>query len=163
MSSKGDKQAYANKAKIVSPEEIKLNEFYTLTLNPNDRHQYFDATNRIDKLTSYMQAKILDCPNMDVDVHMEISRKGRLHFHGTIMFCKTEHILYFYLHKINEWLESFQIEIDTISDRLKWDTYCTKSSNLIKVNINSKHVIDFSKLLKKKKNGDYDIQYKHTF
>lgn len=163
MSKKGVPKFETNKASIMSPEEIKLNDYYTLTLNPNDRHQYFEDPKRIDKLTTFVECLILECPNMDINIHMEISRKGRLHFHGIIKFCKIEHVLYFYLNKINEWLSYFQIEMDTIADLDVWNKYCIKSNHLINVNINSKDVLEKSKLLKKKKNGDYDIVYKHTF
>nr|UOF78872.1 rep protein [Cressdnaviricota sp.]UOF83105.1 rep protein [Cressdnaviricota sp.] len=132
------------KKPILSPESITVNTSYTFTLNPCDDLQYFDQIDRIKSLEGYAINYILPVVPAIVDIYMEVSRAGRLHFHGTINFPTIAHIKDFYVNVIHKLSKKFQIEIDTICDPDKWREYCTKSSHLINV-----HLVTNKNLLKK--------------
>lgn len=147
------KAPFMGKAKIISPEEIILKTKYSFTLNPNDKRQYFEVTNRIHKLTEFIEQELLEIPNVDVDVYMEVSRTGRLHFHGTIAFSTKESIVHFYVNKMNDWLSFCNMEIAPLKDPDIWLTYCTKSKSLIDVHITTKDCLDRYRKVKVDKNG----------
>lgn len=131
------------KTEIISPEEIILKEVYSITINPSDKRQYFDCIDRVELLVEYMEKEICKVPNVDLKLHMEISRTGRLHFHGTISFNSYETITRFYKCHIHQWLEWGHINIDTIKDKEVWKTYCEKSKNIIN------EVLETSKIIKR--------------
>jgi len=111
---------------IVSPEAIVPKKKYTYTLSPDDDHQYWKCTDRIDKLQEFMLLEILRYPNVDIVAKMEVSRTGRLHYHGTISFLDKEAIKHFFVIAIHDILKFSQLEIDTIADEDKWNQYIAK-------------------------------------
>lgn len=147
------KAPFIGKAKIISPEDIALKTKYSFTLNPNDKRQYFDCTDRIEKLTEFMEHELLEIPNVDIDMHMEISRNGRLHFHGTISFNTIDSIKHFYVVKMHPWQQFCNLVIETITDKDKWEEYCKKSKKIIDVNITTKKCFDKYRKVKVDKNG----------
>lgn len=125
---------YPRKLSIISPENIVKNEFYSFTINPSDDYQYWNTSSweeRIKSLSAYMTHYMLKKINARVVLHMEFSRTGRLHFHGTICFIHTRQIQEFYLMTIHWLLDRAQIEMDTLKDQQVWNTYCRKSNHLI--------------------------------
>lgn len=58
---------------------------------------------------------------------MEISKGGRLHFHGYIVF---KDILSFFLHNVERLQNNFTYEIDEINDLGKWHYYTIKQSHM---------------------------------
>jgi len=147
------KAPFIGKAKIISPEELALKTKYTFTINPNDKRQYFECTDRIEKLTSFMEQELLEIPNVDVDVYMECSRNGRLHFHGTIEFKTKDSIKHFYVIKMHQWQQFSNIAIEPLKEPEKWLEYCTKSKSIIDVQISTKNVFDKYRKVKVDKNG----------
>lgn len=152
------KTSFLGKAKIISPEEIILKTKYSFTINPNDKRQYFENTegvafHRINKLKEFMEQELLEIPNVDIDIYMECSRNGRLHFHGTICFNTIDSIKTFYISKINQWLTFSNIEIAELKDPEIWLVYCTKSKHLIDVHITTKDCLDRFRKVKVDKNG----------
>jgi len=149
---------YQAKCTMLSPELIEINTVYTITLNPSDDFQYWTNESyqaRIKALSAYVELYLLKQIPAVVDIYMESSRTGRLHFHGTIKFLKSDHILEFYLMTLHKLVGKFQIEIDTIKDIKIWTTYCRKSSHLIDVNIktnshNLKRYKDMQPVVKQK-------------
>lgn len=63
---------------------------------------------------------------------METSSKGRLHWHGTILFKHIEHLKYFYIEFIHKFLLNHTVEMDTITTEPvskkyeSWNHYCEK-------------------------------------
>lgn len=141
------------KAPILSPEKIVPLQMYSITLNPNDKRQFFNCSDRIEKLTKFMEDLLLEVPNIDFVLHMEVSRTGRLHFHGTIKFNTKESIKHFFVIQIHDWLEVLHIDIDNLLDPVIWTTYCTKSRHLIDVVVSTKDVLQKYRKVKVDKNG----------
>jgi len=125
------------KASILSPDKVGININYTFTVNPNDEFQYWGDLDRIKKATKHMTFIMNRYINLDISVHLDINRTGRIHWHGTISFKTNAQILDFYVDIIHELLTKHQIEIDTIEDPIKWSDYCHKLDPLIKVLINN--------------------------
>lgn len=125
------------KESILSPDKVELNIKYTFTVNPNDDFQYWGDQDRIKKATKHMQFICNRYINYDIELYMDISRTGRLHWHGTISFKTNTQILDFYVEIIHELLTKHQIDMDTIKDPLIWTTYCLKMFNLLRVSIDN--------------------------
>lgn len=124
-------KSMAPKCNIVSPEEIEVNKLYAITMAPNDDLQYWTDEERVSKLEHYMINYILKDAPAVIDITMEVSRTGRLHYHGTIMFPIRRNIHNFYINTIHKWLNKFIIEIDTIKDLTVWLTYCGKCKDVM--------------------------------
>lgn len=138
-----------NKNNIVSPELIEVGTQYSFNFSPSDDRQFWNNVDRIGSLKTYFTTFILKRSSMHIDAYMEISRNGRLHFHGTCKFLKQEHIIEFFVDHLHYIQNNGIIEIDTISDLDKWLVYCRKSQHLIKCNIRSnEHLINASRDLK---------------
>lgn len=133
---------------ILSPETIQLNTNYAITINPCDDYQFFKeetGDSRITKSNNHITYLIRNNPNYIFDLHLEVSRKGRIHYHGTLSFTHTNHIRNFYLEFIPKLLLSHHIEIDTISDPKKWEDYCKKSKILFNYNLKTTDIIKVKK------------------
>lgn len=125
------KNGYKPTVTIVSPETIKPLVWYTLTLNPCDDLQYLKAEDRVESLKSYFINWFLKRHTcFKCEVYMEVSRTGRLHFHGKIAWYNHVDIKTFFTIDIIDILSKFQMEIDSISDPEKWEVYITKSKHL---------------------------------
>lgn len=121
------------KLNILSPELIETKRPYSFNLNPSDEHQYFSKeSNRIRDVGRYFSTYLVTLFTAHCEVYMEISRTGRLHFHGIITFNTTNDIRQFYIEAIHNLLKQCTIEIDTIKDMDIWRTYITKCQSLIK-------------------------------
>lgn len=122
-----------NKNNILEPKLVEINKEYTFTLNPSDKYQYWDNTmdDRIKKSVDHCNKILRTYGSMKVKLHMDFSRTGRIHWHGTIRFPSTESIKIFYLKYFHELQEEHQIEMDTIEDIEKWNEYCTKLKHLV--------------------------------
>lgn len=115
---------------IASIEDIEIGKKYTITIAPDDSHQYFEVPKRDGRLLKFISwARIYIYKaflNNEYELFTEVSPRGRLHFHGTIKFKSNEHLLDFYIYTIPHLLKSNQIEIDTIKDPKVWDEYKRK-------------------------------------
>lgn len=147
------------KQNIISPEMIKCNTLYSITINPDDDNQAWNFTGdeRIDVVATNLELRIIQFPNAVIDCHMEISRNGRLHFHGTILFGANKDILDFYLNRIRTFQMHYNLEIDTIDDVRVWDEYCKKSKHLIDKNVTTKTALEKRKKISAKNKNYKDI------
>lgn len=103
----------------------KQGTWYTLTINPPDSKQFFNMhTGREFKFISYWHDQLLRLKlYAEFELYVEVSLKGRLHFHGKV---NPKDTLNFLLYGVKI-LESFGIyEIDTIEDMKTWKKYYMK-------------------------------------
>lgn len=117
------------KNKLLKPEEVYEKVAYSITLNPIDKLQCY-SQNSTRRLTTfyefhYKYLKKILAPFADYDLWLEISSKGRLHFHGIIYI---KDIISFYLSSVPKLTDDYAIEMDTIDDVLIWLSYCQKQS-----------------------------------
>lgn len=113
---------------IMSIEDIELEEPYTFTVNPSDKYQFWDTEDRVVSATGYMNTFFLKQIGKFsfIELQMEISPKGRIHYHGQIMFYSYSQVKSFYLETIPFLLKSYEIEIGLIDDISDWKIYCEK-------------------------------------
>lgn len=119
-------------------------QIYTITLNANDKHQFFNAPNRLSKCRKYYYEKLLeafDSNHVKYDCMIEISEpKGKLlnhsgprvHVHGIFMFTSTLSIKNYLLYGQRALTYDISVEIDICNDPYKWCQYCKKQQRIIK-------------------------------
>lgn len=120
-------------ANIIAPEDCKPNTVYAITINPNDKMQHFDLSvvQRWNTFTTKISKDFMDelAPFSKYTLYIELSKKGRLHMHGTI---EITDVFGFYMRAIPYLCSHTQIEMDTIKDITIWNSYCTKQKLLFK-------------------------------
>lgn len=142
---------------------------FTFTLNPDDHFQFFteDQTTRIEKACNHMKYIIRQMPNTLIDVWMDVSRTGRIHWHGTICFSSEKELKLWFMERVYTLHKQHQIEMDTIADMDKWMTYCKKVKRLWDVNLKTSEIVKDKASLKKAQTSKmfkpiesyYDIKY----
>lgn len=121
-----------SRCKCLDMEDIEINVEYAITINPSDKFQCFDYMKRMDCFKKLFNEKIrplVSFGDMCTQLYLEISKMGRLHYHGTIEFQNEEDIGEFFLNKIHLLIDRTSFEIDTISDPEIWYDYCTKQKD----------------------------------
>ncbi len=124
---------------------------YSITINLDDKHQYFGIDDRDKKAHSFMYEQLLHFKSIGIthELYMElsepksnsISKNGpRLHFHGTIMFHSCKSVKRFLLIEWYKLSRFSNFDIDTINDMDKWVLYCKKQQSIIKMSPLSNHI-----------------------
>lgn len=141
MDSKNGK--YKKQNDVLSIEDIMSGIKYTFNFNPNDDFQYWHDNERVDKLLKMAQYWLDDIDAI-IEMNMEVSPLGRLHFHGTIKWGLAPNgadglptvahaptaLLSFYLHTLPRLMKKGTLKIGIIQDAAIWETYCTKQKSL---------------------------------
>lgn len=117
---------------MVSPETIKLKTPYTFTISPDDQNQYWNSN--IRDLKQYSEYNNLihswNKEKYEILLHQEVSRNGRLHFHGIIKFNTNDGIHDFYVNRLFKLQQHNQVEIDSIKDIEVWILYINKYKHI---------------------------------
>lgn len=154
------------KSDILAPEDIIVDIKYTFSINPDDDHQYWLDDDRINKSRDIMQSYI-NSIDADIVLQMEVSRLGRLHYHGTIEFDHHKQVLKFFCISLRNLLNKTTIEIDNIVDLSEWHEYCQKGSHfeLPHIITNKAQLERYKQLVKRiyLKQHPIDIEHKHYF
>jgi len=118
--------------------------WYSITINPDDKHQFFGKADRMQQFRSYVHAGLLFLKTMHIDYHLYLelsepktnakwSKNGpRLHCHGILRFRSTLSIKNFLLMGIYNLTRWCNYDIDTIDSMETWHLYCTKQQHIIK-------------------------------
>lgn len=139
------------KQHIVSPETIKLDVYYSITICPDDSRQFWKNEVRDMKVHGEYRNYIFsnyDISEYHVVLYQELSRTGRIHYHGKIKFLTMNSIHKFYLKQIHILQEYNIIEIDTIKDDKVWEEYITKYNHLRCLIIDNKLEVHMKSLSK---------------
>lgn len=115
------RKTYNSLFNLIEPEKIEIEKWYTCTINLADCYEGIDQTVQAYKYFLYKYIK----PYMWFKFNPEVSKKGRFHLHGRIMFNYYYDILKFYL-RIPEMMKECAMEIDEITDSKVWEEYCEK-------------------------------------
>lgn len=120
------------KANIVSPENIMDGVAYTFNITPSDKAQFWGKTNRCEDnfriYNDYLHSKLSS--TIRYELYQELSRNGRIHYHGIIIFDELSAVHDFYANRIYWLQENAIIEIDTCEDEEVWEKYCMKYQHL---------------------------------
>lgn len=131
--------------KLPSPEEVLLDVPYTFTFNPSNAYQRWNHEDRLKLMQNWMILVFSVIP-AKIKGKIEISRMGRIHFHGTITFPSTtphtgcsayENVSNFYVDHVGNLTDKGAVEIDTIADPKVWDEYCCKSQHICNLEVNT--------------------------
>lgn len=132
MSYQKSKQAYCS---YVAPEDIKLNTFYALTINPNDKFQFIKVKDRFEHFKkAFAELFYKKLATSEYKMYVEESNVGRLHLHGIIRFISWDEAQDFYnfLMKIKDTCTfMFSNEDEALSEEKKekyktWRIYMKK-------------------------------------
>jgi len=115
------------KYKCPKLETLKVGTTYTFTFNPSNEGQYFNSEERVSLVKHQMELLVVRL-SAEIKVQLEVSRMGRLHWHGTIKFPYEKNIADFFILQINKLQDKGTYEIDTIKDQTEWSTYCSKQT-----------------------------------
>lgn len=127
---------YASKISIISPEEIDLKTTYTFSVNLCDDFQHWSDADRVEKFVKSSKLLLKHIAGITkFQLRLEISRTGRLHWHGTIRFINYNAVRTFFVDKIIILMRRATVEIDTCQDPTVWDEYCSKSKHLFNIRI----------------------------
>lgn len=115
------------KYKLIKPEEVVINTNYAFSFNPEDQpctSVFYNV--KIDEFESWSKKQYKTFSILrysTIQTFMEISKGGRLHFHGYI---KINDIPNFYFYDLKRLMKEGTFEIDFIKDPLIWDLYIKK-------------------------------------
>lgn len=111
---------------MLQPENIKLGEAYSFTLNLKD-----ECDTIKDEYNHYLYIiYLLIKPYSEFNLLFELSCIGKLHCHGEIIFHDYKDLGMFYF-KFGKLKHRFSCEMDTIEDPTKWKAYCSKQQQII--------------------------------
>ncbi len=132
-----------NEPTILSPDKVTVQTVYTFTISPDDSFQFWNdiSEERIKKATNHIKFLVRSLPNITINLTLDVSRKGRIHWHGTLEFKHINHVREFYLSSIPRLLKQHQIEVDTIKEMRKWSDYCAKTTHLWDITVRTSDVI----------------------
>lgn len=106
-------------------EHAKINTLYSFSYNPESQPCSY-ASDRIQKWYSEMVKVISSLKACNVVLNLEISKLGRLHFHGTIQISS---LWKFYYYDVPKLMVEGSFEIDTIKSIEDWQAYVDKNKD----------------------------------
>lgn len=119
---------------------FKKGQWYSITLCPDDNHQYFGKLNRLKRFTNLINEYMVSWKQDGIDYVLwtelsepkSKSKNGpRLHNHGIIWFNTNRSVRTFLLQNYYSLTRLGIIDIDTIDSLKVWIDYCTKQQHII--------------------------------
>lgn len=145
---------------MIAPEEMQTGIMYAFTINPSDNHQFYGEEERVDKFHKRWQdilgSNLVLNGIADLDLTLEVSKMGRLHYHGVITVLDK---ISFYVDFIPKIKNMCTFELDTMSDSDKWKKYCIKQ-DLFHKYITSAEILTLYRLKHKRIDGQINKYYK---
>lgn len=122
--------SYVSPNKSINLELIEIGTLYSLTISPNDDHQYWDDPLRFMNFKLWFTKMFITktgLPYKILEARIELSKFGRLHVHGFIQFKRPVEFLLKY---IRQWQNMSIFEIDTIDPKTieVYKTYVNKQN-----------------------------------
>lgn len=121
----------------------RVNLWYSLTINPENRYQYLGSDHRYTNFIRWLKAElreIFETTGVTYVGNVELSEPKklldsvgpRLHFHGMFKFKDNAQIFKFLLLGLNRMARIGQVDIDTVGDLPTWVDYCRKHEMVMK-------------------------------
>lgn len=121
-----------SKFKVIKPEDIVIKNRYSFSFNPEEQpkpQRFYNVTlNCFESWSQKVYEVFASLRFAEVETFMEISKGGRLHFHGYI---KVNDIPSFYFYEIPKLKHYGTFEIDIINDPMLWDLYIKKQKSFM--------------------------------
>jgi len=112
--------------------ELCENKDFAITISPSDRLQYFNNSERMQVsyiTTVKLYKDILNKYLNKYELYLEVSPKGRIHYHGTI---NIKDIIGFLLYVIPQLENTCNVCIKNIDNADEWKTYYSKQQELVR-------------------------------
>jgi len=119
------KQNSTSRWTLPSMEHAKKDLTYSFSYNPESQPVSY-ASDRIQKWWLEMAKLFGTLKGSTVELSVEISKLGRLHFHGTILFTT---LWKFYYYDVPRLMKDGSFEIDTIGKHDEWMAYVNKNKD----------------------------------
>lgn len=119
------KQNSTSRWSLPSMEHAKVNVEYAFSFNPESQPVSY-ASDRLQKWWIEMAKLFGSFKGSTVNLSVEISKLGRLHFHGTI---KISTLWKFYYYDVPKLMKDGAFEIDTIGKYDEWMAYVNKNKD----------------------------------
>lgn len=116
----------------VAPEDIELGKDYTFNVNLNEKLAKMTQLESFYKMVRlyghYLTMNVVE--GMDFRLHAELSKSGKLHYHGTICFFTNMAVME-WIWKLRKLQNHFTYNVDVINDAEKWNDYRFKQRRLM--------------------------------
>lgn len=119
------KKIHSSRWDLPSMEHMKTNIDYAFSFNPESQPVSY-ASDRLQKWWLEMAKLFGSLKGCTVNIQVEISKLGRLHFHGTI---KISTLWKFYYYDVPKIMKDGAFEIDTIDKHDEWMAYVNKNKD----------------------------------
>lgn len=120
------KNVFTQRNKNVNIEEIEIGKLYAITLNP-EKQDFPAGVMRYNGITAELEKILrpwLGC--IEYYLEMEVSKMGRIHYHGVIRFKKESDLYSWYADAIPRIAAKYTFEIDELNDYNVWIDYINK-------------------------------------
>lgn len=144
-------QNFTTKHMIPPPEDTICNDWYAITLAPNDALQSYESNYRYQTFVQQIKKKLNSSGNHTYRIAASYSlvveiAAGRLHLHG---YVKIHNIIQYHMYDLVHLKKYFTIVIKQIDDADVWYKYCTKGKALMDIYKNEEmervtHLYDLS-------------------
>lgn len=116
------------KHKNPSPEEVEVDSVYAFTYNP--KTQPMTPSHKLNLIVwhNYIDKIFQSCKNCHIVLRPELSQGSRWHYHGHIII---KDIMKFFIYDLPVLRIEGTFEIDTIKDKIVWQTYISKQEKLM--------------------------------
>ena len=119
------KQNSTSRWSLPAMEHAKINIDYAFSYNPESQPGSY-SSDRLQKWWIEMAKLFGSFKASTVNLSVEISKLGRLHFHGTI---KISSLWKFYYYDVPKLMSDGSFEIDTINKHDEWMAYVDKNKD----------------------------------
>jgi len=121
-----------DKHSMIPPEEVIIDQYLSFSFNPADQPDFVKfyniGLNDLYKWSRQISDILSSLKYAKIDVLMECSKMGRLHYHGVILISDP---IRFCINDIKKLKLYGTFEIDKIKDLTVWLKYCTKQRSLM--------------------------------
>jgi len=123
-----------SKFKVIKPEECVIKQKYSFSYNPDTQptiQRFYNITLKcFEDWSQQIYDVFTTLRYSTVQTYMEMSKAGRLHFHGYIVI---NDIANFYFYDLKKLKHYGTFEIDFITDPLIWDLYIKKQKDFMEI------------------------------
>lgn len=119
-----------NEKTLENHKMFRRDSLISITINPSQ--QYFNCNNlnnRLLKFTSYWTGKLEACPAKEFEFDLEMSKTGRLHYHGYAVVNDSLELGHWF-GKIKD--SKNNLDIDTVGCLDTWKKYIRKDNDLFR-------------------------------
>jgi len=119
------KQNSTSRWSLPAMEHAKVNQLYAFSYNPECQPTSW-ASDRVPKWFTEHIKLFGSLKGSTVELSIELSKLGRLHFHGTILLTS---LWKFYYYDVPKLMKDGAFEIDTIKQHDEWMAYVDKNKD----------------------------------